>query len=274
MIEFEKKEQNYLLKEYGYWQLQLDTILKTYGTGMSKEEFVLFLSKAKQYQLSVERGEIWGYKDNKGNMVMFTGRDGFLSLAHRDPWFAWLNSSEVCENDKFEMDIANQKIVHQMNWKDRGPIIWAYAIAYKKDCMPVMEWVDIKTYNKWSYVRASHTAQMIKKVAEVHALKKQFGITWLYGSEEAESMGMARNNQNWEDFLTENSEEVQQIIKSIEEAQSSSELDKISDDIRKIKKQISKTQQADLTKQRVMRRKYLKDLSDNPIEWEILNTTP
>jgi len=59
--------------------------LKTYGTGMNKEEFVLFLSKAKQYQLSVERGEIWGYKDNAGNMVMFTGRDGFLSLAHRDP---------------------------------------------------------------------------------------------------------------------------------------------------------------------------------------------
>jgi len=52
---------------------------------MNKEEFVLFLSKAKQYQLSVERGEIWGYKDNAGNMVMFTGRDGFLSLAHRDP---------------------------------------------------------------------------------------------------------------------------------------------------------------------------------------------
>lgn len=272
MIKLEDSHYLQLQDQYELGKLQVDTILATYGKNMEVSDFMLFLSKAKQYGLSIERWEIRWYKDNKQNIVMFAGRDWFLSLAHRDPRFSWLNSSEVCEKDKFELDIANQKIVHQHTWSDRWAIIWAYAIAYAKDSIPVIERVSISDYDKKSMVWNTHKSQMIKKVAEVHALKKQFGISWLYWTEEAESMWVPQNIQDWTEYLTEGSEEVQAIIKSIEQAESSSELDLVLAEIKKIKKQLSKTQSSDILLQRSKKKQELKNLSDNwkIIEWETI----
>ena len=80
----------------------------------------------------------------------------------------------------FEMDIANAVIIHKPNFKDRGEIIGAYAIVRPKGCdLATVEWADIKTYDKKQFTWSTHKAEMIKKVAEIHALKKAFGITIL-----------------------------------------------------------------------------------------------
>ena len=198
-------------KQFEMSPLQLQAVMKTYGKWMNLYDFNLFLSKARDYGLSVQRWEVRGYKDSKWNIVMFAWRDGFLSLAQRNPKYRWLRSSEVRKNDVFCMDIANWKITHQFDAWDRWDIIWAYAIAYAADSEPTIERVDIKTYDKWYNTWKSHKAEMIKKVAEVHALKKAFGVGWLYLTEEADSMWMAKWVQEvdmeWDSEYVENMKE-------------------------------------------------------------------
>lgn len=255
--------EHYQIFESEFWvkQIQLHTILKTYGKGMNGYEFMLFMSKAKQYGLSIERWEIWGYKDHKKNIVMFAGRDWFLSLAQRNARYAGIASSEVCSNDKFEIDIANQKIVHQHTGINRWDIIGAYAIAYAKECMPVIEWVDLKTYDKWQFTWNSHKAEMIKKVAEVHALKKQFWVWWLYSDDEAPSMGMwdAKWITDGSDFLSENNTFVQDMFQKISDCTDIKELDLFASEIAKEKSKLSKNNVNDLLLKWGEKKKQLKD---------------
>jgi hypothetical protein len=55
----------------------------------------------------------------------------------------------------------------------------AYAIAFRKDCESTIEYVEFSAYDKGYSAWKSHPADMIKKVAETHALKKAFGISAL-----------------------------------------------------------------------------------------------
>jgi len=121
--------------------------------------------------------EIWCYKDNKGNLLIFAGRDGFLAKAQTNPMFNGIRSSEVCANDKFSMDIANNKIEHSFGIAERGAIVGAYAICFRKDGEPTIEYVNFQVYNKGYNTWKTHPAEMIKKVAETHCLKKAFGIS-------------------------------------------------------------------------------------------------
>ena len=263
------------LKEYGdefqMSALQLQAVMKTYGKGMNLYDFNLFLSKAKDYWLSVQRGEIWWYKDSKWNIVMFAWRDGFLALAQRNPKYRWLRSSEVRKNDVFCMDIANGTIKHQFDAGDRWEIIWAYAIAYAADSEPTIERVDMKTYNKWYNTWKSHPAEMIKKVAEVHALKKAFGVWWLYVSEEADSMWMAKWIIPWDEMF-DDSEFVENTKEEIHEAETEEQLKDIAVKINKEKKNgtLSKPNLNDLLLVRANKQKELKGFSkDNEEEkWE------
>jgi len=89
-----------------------------------------------------------------------------------------MTSFEVCANDFFEMNVATATVTHIPAFKDRGAIIGAYAIVKPKGCeLATIEWADIAVYDKKQFTWNSHKAEMIKKVAEIHALKKAFGIT-------------------------------------------------------------------------------------------------
>jgi recombination protein RecT len=121
--------------------------------------------------------EVWCYKDNRGNLLIFAGRDGFLSKAQKNPLFNGIRSMEVCKNDEFTMDVANNKIVHNPSFKNRGEIIGAYCIVFRKGGEPTIEWSDATVYDKKRNTWNTHKAEMMKKVAECHALKKAFGIS-------------------------------------------------------------------------------------------------
>ena len=164
----------------GFKSEEIAIIKSTVAKGVSNTELAYFLNIAKSVNLSPFRKEIWCYKDNKGNLLVFAGRDGFLKRAQESSLWNGMTSSEVCANDFFEMDIANAVIIHKPNFKDRGEIIGAYAIVRPKGCdLATVEWADIKTYDKKQFTWSTHKAEMIKKVAEIHALKKAFGITVL-----------------------------------------------------------------------------------------------
>ena len=88
--------------------------------------------------------EIWCYKDWSNNLILFAGRDGFLAKAQTHPRFNGIRSSEVRANDKFELDIANNRIEHTFGTEDRGPVIGAYAIVFIKDGEPTIEYALFK----------------------------------------------------------------------------------------------------------------------------------
>lgn len=164
-------------KHFGYTPQEVAVIQNSVAKGTTKVELAYFINVCKTVDLNPFIKEIWCYKDNRGNLLVFAGRDGFLAKAQRNPAFAGIRSSEVCQEDEFKIDIANNNITHEFGKEKRGAIIGAYALAFRKDGEPTIEYVDFGTYNKGRAAWKTHPAEMIKKVAETHALKKGFGIS-------------------------------------------------------------------------------------------------
>lgn len=159
---------------------QVAIIKNTVAKGTTNTELAFFLNVCKTSDLNPFIKEIWCYKDGKGNLIVFASRDGFLKKAQQNKNYNGIRSSEVCENDDFELDIPAGKVYHKINFKQkRGAIIGGYAMAFRNNCETCIEWADIETYDKKHNTWSTHKADMIKKVAEVHALKKAFGISSL-----------------------------------------------------------------------------------------------
>lgn len=159
---------------------QVAIIKNTVAKGVTDTELAFFLNVAKSNNLNPFNKEIWCYKDNKGNVIIFAGRDGFLKTAQTSGRWNGIASCEVREKDKFSVDIPKGIVNHETGFGDRGGIIGAYAICKPKGCeISTIELADFATYNKGYNVWKSHPADMIKKVAEIKALKKAYGITGL-----------------------------------------------------------------------------------------------
>lgn len=150
----------------GYNSDQIALIKATVAKGTNDNELAFFLSVCKTVELNPMLKQIWCYKDNRNNLLMFAGKDGFLAIAQRDARWNGITSGYVCENDNFEMDIPNGIVKHNFSAKDRGAIIGAFAIVKPKGCdLATIEWADIKTYDKKQFVWQSHKGDMIMKVA-------------------------------------------------------------------------------------------------------------
>lgn len=165
---------------------QVAIVSNTVAKGTSPLELAYFLNVCESVGLNPFLKEIWCYKDNKNNLLIFTGRDGFLKKAQENPYFNGIRSSEIRENDEFSIDIANNEIRHAITkWDDeRGPIKGAYAIVFRKNGEPTITIADFKRYNKGYNTWKTHPEAMIKKVAETNALKLAFGISGLQSEHE------------------------------------------------------------------------------------------
>jgi phage recombination protein Bet len=146
-------------------------------------ELAYFLNVAKGLGLNPFNKEIWCYRDNKGNLLVFTGRDGFLRKAQEHPRYNGFRSAAVRENDGFQMITTNDELIIKHEIKPskagRGALLGAYCISYLKDGKESAVWVDFSMYNKGKFTWETHPDDMIMKVAESHGLKKAFGITGL-----------------------------------------------------------------------------------------------
>jgi recombination protein RecT len=164
----------------GYQASEIAVVKATVAKGTTDVELAYFLSVCKTNELNPFMREIWCFKDNKGNLLVFAGRDGFLKRAQQSSLWNGITSFEVCANDEFSMTVENgqTKIKHTPKFGNRGKILGAYAIVQPKGCaLQTIEWADFETYNKGINVWKSDPATMIKKCAEIHALKKGYGIT-------------------------------------------------------------------------------------------------
>jgi len=159
------------------------------AAGTTDLEFAYFLSVTKTSGLNPLAKEVWCYPQltkNGRKIVIFAGKDGFLRKAQEMPNFSCVNSCEVCANDKFDMGAKDGKVFveHYFSTANRGGVVGAYAIVELKDGGKVIEWADIKDYDKKQNAWSSHQAEMIKKVATVHALKKVANLSGVYAEED------------------------------------------------------------------------------------------
>ena len=169
---------------------EVSVIKKNVAKGTTNSELAYFIKVCQSMQLNPFNKEVWCYKDNRGNLLIFSGRDGFLAKAQTNPAFNGIRSSEVCQNDEIELNIPLGEVHHKINPKEpRGAIIGAYAFVFRKDGKPTVEWASFETYNKTYNAWKTHPAEMIKKVAETHALKKAFGISGIQSEYDYEVKG-------------------------------------------------------------------------------------
>lgn len=165
----------------GFKENEIAVIQNSVAKGTTMTELAYFLNVAKTTGLNPFIKQIWCYKDHKGNVIIMAARDGFLAIGQRSERWNGMVSSEVYENDHFEVDIINGQISHKPNYKERGNLLGAYCLIKPKGVdMATYEWASIKDYDKGQFIWNSHKNEMIKKVAEVHALKKAFGISGLF----------------------------------------------------------------------------------------------
>jgi len=164
-----------------FTEAQVSIVKANIAKGTSNSELAYFLHVCQSLGLNPLNKEIWCYKDHKGNLLVFSGRDGFLAKAQQSPLYNGVRSAAIREKDEYIIDIPNGVIHHKITAKekDRGSIIYGYAIAFRKDGEETVELVDFDTYNKGRAAWSTHPEEMIKKVAESHALKKAFGISGL-----------------------------------------------------------------------------------------------
>lgn len=161
----------------------LQTLKETVAKDATDAELSMFLTLAGTYKLDPFARQIYFMKAG-GKPTIITGRDGYLAIAQRDANFDGLLSGTVHENDVFEIDTMEGKVIHKPNLKDSGKIVGAWAIAYHKNRKPAPVYVKMKEYMKQSQVWSQYPSSMIEKVAEVRALKRQFGISGLVTEEE------------------------------------------------------------------------------------------
>ena len=157
-----------------YSQKDLELIKNSYARNTTDQEFDLFMTLARRYALDPFMRQIWAVKYRPDEPArIFTGRDGFLEIAHRSGQFDGMDS-DVVEKD--------------------GKVVGAWATVYRKDMQhPIKVTVRFDEYRKDTPIWQEKPATMIQKVAESQALRKAFSASGIYVPEEfGDSEGQAK----------------------------------------------------------------------------------
>lgn len=192
----ETKLAEYLESDNQYGAAQIELIKRTVAKDTTDVELAYFLSISKGVKLNPLTKEIWCYKQG-GQPIIFASRDGFHAIAQRSPDFISLNSCEVRDGDTFTMGTKDGEvsISHQFSpakGRTAKAVFGAYAIVkIQRNGVEskIVEWADFDRYDKKFNAWKTHPEEMIKKVAEVHAIKKMANISGIYCEEEFEIEG-------------------------------------------------------------------------------------
>lgn len=160
----------------------LVVLQKTVAKNTTPAEFVYFLSVCKAHGLNPINKEIWCYKNGTGDVIVFTGRDGFLKKNKENPLYRGMRSSEVCEFDEFDIDMISGEVRHKIT-NNRGKVIGAYAIVSIEGQKDTIVYLDFDEFNLGQAKWKTSPKMMIKKCAQSHALKEAAGITGIQAEE-------------------------------------------------------------------------------------------
>lgn len=202
------------LSQYSPEKLQV--IKNTVAKGATDDELEMFLTLASRYNLDPFMKEIWfikrakktkinGHWDYKRNRdgsidysdadtVIMSSRDGYVKAARDTEGYIGLRAAAIKEGDDFSYNPVTQEIKHIIGTK-RGKVTGAWAIAKRANVEDVVEYVDFQEYKEatGSSQYDKYPSAMIKKVAEVLALKRQFGLNGLVTQEEMSADYSAEN---------------------------------------------------------------------------------
>lgn len=155
------------------WE-QIENIRALFAPSLTDKEFMFFVKLGKSLGANPFLREIWAVKyDTKSPAQIFLGRDFYRRKAQQLPNYNGHVVDAVYENDDFSVE--NGKPIHRYNLKNRGKLIGAYCVVYKKDIeTPYFVYAEINEYNKGLSNWKIMPATMIKKVAEAQALRGAF----------------------------------------------------------------------------------------------------
>jgi phage recombination protein Bet len=139
-------------------------IKETVARGTTDSEFKLFLYTAAKYNLDPLVKQVWCVKYDKSPAAIFTGRDGFLSIAHRSGQFDGMQTEAI---------------------REEGKLMGAKCTVWRRDMShPFIVDVPLSEYNSGRSNWAKMPETMIKKVAESQALRRAFDVSGIYAPEE------------------------------------------------------------------------------------------
>jgi len=186
-----------------------DLIWRTVAPKTTAQEFKLFLYVAHKFNLDPLTREVWcvKYKDSEPAQI-FTGRDGFLRIAHEHKSFDGMET--VVEKVNEPMEIVTyvrgreKKLSREWQFK-------ASCTVWRKDMKhPFQVTIWEEEYNKLNEPWMNKPRTMLQKVAESQALRKAFSIHGLYAEEEDWTSGKIERA----DAIDTSSEEVALISES------------------------------------------------------------
>lgn len=174
----------------GFNREAIDTIKATVAKGATDAELEMFLHLANRYGLDPFAKEIWCTKYLKDGQnpatvpaTIIVSRDGYLKAAQMDGDFDGIASGVVKAGDDFAFDPAAGSVKHRFGVQ-RGEILGAWAVVHHKRRRPVACFAEFGEYRGRSPIWQNYPSAMIQKVAEVQALKRQFGLSGLVSKEE------------------------------------------------------------------------------------------
>jgi len=170
------------------WQSQIELVKQICAPTATNEEFKLMGHIALRYGLDPLLKQIWVIKYGDSPAQIFTGRDGFLSIAHRSGHFNGMNTSvepvqmpihvKKKRYNKFKREWNEFEIKRDWQYK-------AICTIYRKDAAyPFVVEVYEEEYTTCENLWLDKPRTMLGKVAESQCLRKAFDITGLYSPEE------------------------------------------------------------------------------------------
>lgn len=183
-LELEKQAFSYdkLAEMTGFKNEMLMVLHKSVAKDTTPAEFAYFLNYAKSVGLNPLNKEVWCYKNSKGDVLIFTGRDGFLKKNKENPLYRGMRSSDVCQFDEFEIDMIEGKVNHKIT-NNRGKVIGAYAIVSIEGQKDTIVYLDFEEYDLGQARWKTAPKSQIKKCAQSQALRESAGMTGIQNEE-------------------------------------------------------------------------------------------
>lgn len=165
-------------------QTELETLKATIAKGTSNEQFALFVQTCARSGLNPFLNQIYCIVyDGKNGPVMSIqiAVEGIVALAKKHPQYGGFISSEVKENDEFEIDVVTGQPIHRIKSMQRGKTVGAYCVAYREDAPNVAvivtnDQVEHLLKGRNGEMWRNYFDDMIVKHAIKRAFKRQFGI--------------------------------------------------------------------------------------------------
>jgi len=148
-------------------------IRKLFAPNLTEEEFQFFVGLGQALEANPFTREIWAVKyDAKAPASVFLGRDMYRRKAQEQPDYEGHFVDSVFEKDKFRMNPAVGAPEHEYGSGNRGQLVGAYALAYRKGmARPFYVFCRVAEYSTGRSLWANKPETMIKKVAEAQVLR-------------------------------------------------------------------------------------------------------